>query len=155
METIVELKQSLFATFDVAESLSSNIIIRTRCLARESVFNPDFFPEPDLPQSWALDEHSSSYIALRNEVSNLSATIQAFRRPGDGEPTAQSTRAYFFDSTTVKRRDLETLRSTMMKIVSELRDCDGRLVTYGVDPCVIENIRRLNGTLITRLRQPG
>ena len=150
---------TLLALFDQAESLAANIIVQAHCLAKDPVDRLSSFPEVNLLGSWFLDERTTQYISLRDRISTVSETLKAFRRPEDDVdrvPTPQSTRGYYFDSTTVPRTDQQSLATIVRNVIAELETYNLRRIIYDpVDTKSFEYLTKLNSSLVCRLRQSG
>lgn len=151
----LDLRRAIFALFDEAESLVPDVVSKAHCLCREPVERLDHIPELALRDIWYLDDHGQSYIALRDEVSNLGAILQAFRRRDDNGPTRTSTRAYYFDTTVLTRRDLMTLQATMIEVILNLRAYISDFFVNAEDSRRLDRIKALIVTLLTRLRHSG
>ena len=151
---------TLFTLFDRAESLATDIIVQAHRLARDPVDRlSSEFPQINLLGSWFLDERTTQYISLRDQISTISETLKAFRRPTDdvdGIPTSHSSRGYYFDSTTVPRTDQQSLATILRSVIAELEMYDlSRIIYEPVDTKSFEYLNKLNSSLVCRLRQSG
>jgi len=150
---------TLFTLFDRAESLATDIIVQAHCLAKDPLDRLSSFPQVSLLGSWFLDERTTRYISLRDQISTISETLKAFRRPNDdvdGMPTPRSPRGYYFDSTTVPRADQQSLATILRKLIAELETYDlPRIIYEPVGTKSFEYLTKLNSSLVCRLRQSG
>lgn len=151
----LELRREIFALFDEALRLVADVIATAHCLSREPLERLDHLPDLVLLDIWYVDDHRQGYAALRDEIGNLGAILQAFRQRDDDGPMPTSTRAYYFDTTILKRRDLMTLRATIAEVILHLRAYIDDFIINAEDSRRMDPIKALNATLLTRLRRSG